>query len=241
VRRIVLAVPGAVRHADQSVTNAPNLAQLEDPAFLAAVRHATERDVVLENDANAALLGEQQAGSARDTPTAAFLAIGPGLGTGIALDGHLLRGATGVVGEFGQLPVGPLGARLEHLVTSPAILAVADFDEFFSADAPPAVKECRRQFDQALLIVLTAVTVACEPARIVLGGDVAPYLTTALPEYQELLEATLRVSPQLVPAGLGPLSAALGAVVIGLRAVYSELGVPADRLAGLPPPSVTIR
>ena len=51
-----------------------------------------------------------------------MLTLGAGVGAGLAVEGRLLWGARGLVGEFGQLPVGPMGSRLEQMVTGPGIM-----------------------------------------------------------------------------------------------------------------------
>ena len=242
IEQISLGLPGAVSQVDRSVSNAPNLPQVEDPAFLQEFERAMGREVQVDNDANFALIGEQRFGSARDTPTAAMLTLGSGLGAGLAIDGRVLRGRHGLVGEFGQLPVGPLGTRLEHMVTGPGILRRAE-EAGVSLDDPAglfvdeptgAVKALRAHFDQALLIVLTAIAVSCEPGTIVLGGGISKSLLGSLPQYQVALSQTLRIAPTLVGASLGDFSGAAGAMVASLRAAYLALGVDDRALNELP-------
>ena len=120
--QIALGLPGAVGEAGDQVSNAPNLPQIEDPAFLAGLRAALPAPIVIDNDANYALLGEQRFGAASAAPTAAMITLGAGLGSALAIGGRLLRGKHGLVGEFGQLPVGPFGPprALGHRPRHPA-------------------------------------------------------------------------------------------------------------------------
>lgn len=241
-RIVTVGLPGAVALDNRTVTNAPNLPQIETDGFLDSVRRRIGVPVLADNDANLALLGELHFGAAREADTAAMLTLGAGLGAGIAVNGEILRGPTGLVGEFGQLPAGPLGARLEHMVTGPGILrraaeagvALDSPAELFASPSRPGVGELRAHFDAALLIVLTALTVACEPERIVLGGGIAKSLGPALGKYRVQLEQTLRVAPALVPSGLGDFSGAMGGVVLSLREVYRAMGVPEPTLRQLP-------
>ncbi|MEA2974159.1 MAG: hypothetical protein QOG82_2617, partial [Actinomycetota bacterium] len=119
---VAVGLPGAVRRHDRSVSSAPNLPQVEQRAFLDVLEQRLGPALDLDNDSNYALLGEQRFGAARSARTAVMLTVGAGLGAGVALDGRLLRGRNGLVGEFGHLPVGPLGTPLEHLVTGPGIM-----------------------------------------------------------------------------------------------------------------------
>lgn len=242
VTELSLGLPGAVSQHDTTVSNAPNLPQVENPLFLRAVESEFGLTPHVDNDANFALLGEQRFGAARNTPMAGMLTLGAGLGAALSINGHILRGRHGLVGEFGQLPVGPLGTRLEHLVTGPGILRraselgvhLADPSELFVESPSPTIQQLRNHFDQALLIVLTAIAVSSEPEVIVLGGGISKSLESSLPRYREALRQNLRVSPTLIPAALGDFSGAVGAAVASLHAVYEKLGVEERALGELP-------
>jgi glucokinase len=242
VDRVCIGVPGAVRVADSGISNAPNLGQVEDPRFISRLVERLGKPWLIDNDANYALLGELHFGAASQASTAAMLTIGTGLGAGLAIDRQVLRGEHGLVGEFGQLPVGPLGAHLEHMVTGPGILrraseagvAMADPAELFVPQPEPAIAQLRAQFDQAILIVLVAAAVSCEPQCIVVGGQVGRALAADADRYQEALQATLRVAPRISTAALGDFAGAAGAVADGLQRAYRELGVSDDHLGDLP-------
>lgn|GEM_PF-601550 len=240
--QVALGLPGAVSQDDFSVSNAPNLPAVEDAAFLTTLRAELGRPVHLDNDANYALLGEQRFGAAKDAPNAAMLTLGAGLGAGLAVEGTLLKGNRGLVGEFGQLPVGPMGSRLEHLVTGPGIMrraaeanvSLSEPAELFAKDTSPLIRSLRAQFDQALLIVLMAIVVSCEPSTIVLGGGISKSLAGELSQYEESLRTALRYAPKLTPAELGDFSGAAGAAVASLHAEYLAIGVQREALTWLP-------
>ncbi|SFN51272.1 ROK family transcriptional regulator [Mycetocola miduiensis] len=249
VAAISLGLPGAVSQVDRTVSNAPNLRQVEDPTFLTVCELAIGLPLHVDNDANLALLGELRFGAARHTPYAAMLSLGAGLGVGIAIDGVVLRGRHGLVGEFGQIPIGPHGERLESFTTGPGLLrhaAAAGMElaspaELFadggggSDSAPDQVRaKLRAEFDQALVAVLTAIAVSSEPETIVLGGGIAKSLTENLGSYQRLLEQNIRIAPTLTRVELGDFSGAAGAVVAALHAVYLDLGVQPSSLSALP-------
>ncbi|GLI26404.1 sugar kinase [Agromyces rhizosphaerae] len=242
VEGMYVGLPGAVGRDGSTISNAPNLAQVEEPGFLEALRAQTDRPVFADNDANLALLGEQHFGAARNAPTAVMLTIGTGLGAGLAIDGRILRGAHGVVGEFGQLPAGPLGTRLELMVTGPGILRLAreagvQLDspaDLFATDASEPVRALRAHFDQAMLIVLSAATVSCEPEVIVLGGGIAKSLARDLGRYATVLEHHLGTAPRLVASELGDFAGATGAVVAALHEVYRGLGIDDRAFRDLP-------
>jgi len=65
--------------------------------------------VALDNDANAAALGELVYGGAKGMQHFIMLTLGTGVGSGIVCDGRLLHGAHGAAGEWGHAIVNPDG------------------------------------------------------------------------------------------------------------------------------------
>jgi predicted NBD/HSP70 family sugar kinase len=238
---VALGLPGAVRRDDRTVSNAPNLRQVEDPDFLRVLEQELGMDVELDNDSNYALLGELRFGAARDAQTAVMFTVGAGLGAGVALDRRLFHGRTGLVGEFGHLPAGPLGSSLEQLISGPGILNRArelgllfdnPADVFHSTD--PRLSPVKQHIEQALLIVLTAAVVAYEPEVIVLGGGISHALEPGLEQLNRRLRDIVPTAAPVQVAGLGDLSGALGAVVAALHTTYRRLGLADLHLAHVP-------
>jgi len=85
--------------------------------------------VVMDNDANAAALGEAVFGAARGFDHVLYLTVSTGIGAGLLLNGHLHRGANSLAGELGHtlvLPDGPActcgrNGCLEAVASGPAI------------------------------------------------------------------------------------------------------------------------
>ncbi|MFJ6151386.1 ROK family transcriptional regulator [Micromonospora profundi] len=239
---VAVGLPGAVRQHDRTVCNAPNLPQVEDPEFLRLLEKRLATGIEVDNDSNYALLGELRFGAARDTQTAVMFTIGAGLGAGVAIERRLFRGRSGMVGEFGHLPAGPLGGALEQIITGPGILARArdlglPFDNaadvFHSTD--PRLVPVKQYVEQALLIILTAAVVAYEPEVIVLGGGISHALTPDLGRLGSRLREIVPSAPAVVQsAELGDLSGALGAVVAALHNAYGRLGLAEADLAHVP-------
>jgi glucokinase len=61
--------------------------------------------VVVDNDANAALLAETRFGAARDCAHVVLVALGTGIGSGLLLDGRIYRGSRGLGAELGHMVV----------------------------------------------------------------------------------------------------------------------------------------
>jgi glucokinase len=109
--RVGLGVPGLVDPELGGVRHSPNLTWLNDRPLraLAAERLGLAKArVTLENDANAAALGEAWLGGGRGRADQILLTLGTGIGGGVILNHELWRGA-GLAGEIGHLVVDPQG------------------------------------------------------------------------------------------------------------------------------------
>jgi len=109
-RRVVAAsimVPGAVDSEKAVVVAAPNLPSLVNFALKAELEKRLGWRVVLENDANAAAVGEMWLGAARGCSDVVSVTLGTGVGGGVILGGRLWRGSHGSAGEIGHTTVDP--------------------------------------------------------------------------------------------------------------------------------------
>src|SRR5216684_2669259 len=109
IQAVSVVVPGSVQVGTGLVVNAPNIPSLPGFRLAQALRAALDRPVLLENDANAAALGEMWQGAARNCKTIICLTLGTGVGGAIILDGKLWRGIDGTAGEIGHASVEPFG------------------------------------------------------------------------------------------------------------------------------------
>ncbi len=105
-----IAIPGQFDHRSGTFVRIANLA-LQGYPFRQRLEAVTDLPIAIENDTNAAALGEWFSGSGRGIPDFALVAVGTGIGAGVILDGRLVRGAHGSAGEIGHTVVekdGPL-------------------------------------------------------------------------------------------------------------------------------------
>ena len=106
---VSVVVPGTVNAAEGVVIKAPNVACLNGFPLAAALANELNKPAILENDANAAAVGEMWQGAARDYKTIVCITLGTGVGGGIVLEGKLWRGVDGSAGEIGHTAVDPFG------------------------------------------------------------------------------------------------------------------------------------
>jgi glucokinase len=102
-----IMVPGAVDNNKAVVLQAPNLPSLVNYPLKAALEERLGWPVFLENDANAAAVGEMWLGAARGCRDVVSVTLGTGVGGGVILDGKLWRGSHGSAGEIGHTTVDP--------------------------------------------------------------------------------------------------------------------------------------
>src|SRR3982751_6615221 len=104
-----IGIPGFIDRDTGVVVGSANL-----PGFLGfPVRDAFHKHlgtrIVLENDANAAALGEMWMGAGRGVKELILITLGTGIGGGIVVGGEVLSGAQGMAGEIGHMTVIPDG------------------------------------------------------------------------------------------------------------------------------------
>ena len=102
IRGIGVGTPGSIDRENGLVVHAYNLGFDHVPlrAMLSSALGGVP--VVLENDANAAALGEARHGGAKGYRSSVCVTLGTGIGGGILLDGKLLTGCNGAAGEIGH-------------------------------------------------------------------------------------------------------------------------------------------
>jgi len=105
---IGVGVPGLVDTTQGKLIFAPNLRWTNVPLRLMWSQRF-DMPIFVENEANAAALGEYYFGVARGVDSFIYLSAGIGLGGGIMIDGKLFRGSSGYAGEVGHMTVDPDG------------------------------------------------------------------------------------------------------------------------------------
>jgi glucokinase len=104
-----IGVPGFILIEQGVIVGSNNLPEFEGFPVRDAIEARLGTRVILENDANAAALGEKWIGAGRDVNHLVLLTLGTGIGGGIILDGRVVHGYVGMAGEIGHLTVDPNG------------------------------------------------------------------------------------------------------------------------------------
>jgi glucokinase len=192
--------------------------------------------VAVENDADAAALGEAVWGAGRGSRSLLYVTISTGIGVGILLDGKLYRGAGGAHPEIGHHvldasgPVCYCGASgcWEALASGPALeawmraqgseaLSARRIFELAREGDPLALEAIHREAHYLGLGLANLVTMFC-PQTIVLGGGMMLSADLLLPRALDVVKRTCTQVPagntSIVLAGLGRHSGLLGAACV---------------------------
>jgi glucokinase len=129
VAAVGIGAPGPLDIDAGVVVAPPNLPGWDRVPLGRLIEDELSITTFLDNDANAAALGEHRFGAGRGTDHMIYVTVSTGIGGGLILDGKLYHGVGGVAGEIGHvtvLPHGPLcncGNRgcLETLASGTAI------------------------------------------------------------------------------------------------------------------------
>jgi glucokinase len=104
-----VGVPGFILIEKGVVVGSANLPYLVNYPIRDEIERRLGTQVILENDANAAALGEKWMGAGRDVDDLVLLGLGTGIGGGIIIGGRVLHGYLGMAGELGHITVSPNG------------------------------------------------------------------------------------------------------------------------------------
>ncbi|HTM17742.1 MAG TPA: ROK family protein [Terracidiphilus sp.] len=186
---IGLTVPGRFSHQLKKTVFAPNvgwpIAEIKS-----RVEEATGLPVVADNVANACVLSEVWFGNTDETHDIVLVNVSEGIGTGIFINGGLVRGAGEMAGEFGHVQIDPegipcgcgsrgcwetlasnrAGLRYYKEITGESLASIdglLDLLEQDNASASEAITRMCRALGRGLHMIVTTLA----PSEIVLVGE----------------------------------------------------------------------
>jgi glucokinase len=142
-----IGVPGIIDERTGMLRKSPNLPGWNDYPVRAEIERRLGTPVVLENDANAAAIGESWLGAARNFDSMCMMTLGAGIGGGIIFPGRVWHGMTGMAAELGHITIDPNGPLCgcgnhgcsEQYASASAVLRMAR--EAIQGGAAPALAE----------------------------------------------------------------------------------------------------
>jgi glucokinase len=236
-----VGVPGFILIDKGVIVGSNNLPEFNNYPVRDAIEQRLGAKVILENDANAAALGEKWMGAGRGVNDLVLLTLGTGVGGGIIADGKILHGQLGMAAELGHITVSPNGnpcgcgniGCLEKHASATAISAMAKLvgmgHELSSEDVYKAAlagderaKLIFRAMGEALGIALASlINIFNFPLYLLSGGPLPAWDFFAPPMMAEVTKRsfTFRNAPtRIEQATLGNEAGLYGAAYLPLVA-----------------------
>ena len=217
IEGVGVSLPGRFNQALGRLVFAPNLKWREFD-IRSLIADATGLDVELENAANACVLAAVWFDHVQDQ-NLVVLTVSEGIGAGIWANGQLLRGVSGMAGEFGHVPVDPKGlpcgcggrgcweiyasnraaVRYYQESGAPAAANLTFIDLLGraghgDAKAVKALETMAHHLGRGMRMIVAGLA----PEKIIVVGD----LTRAWNLFGPVIEAEVRA--QAFPGGIGP-------------------------------------
>jgi glucokinase len=231
-RAVGIGITGPVDAASGVVDNPHTLVGWPPTDVAGPFRERFGVPVAVDNDANAAALGEWWCGAGRGAGRLAAITLGTGIGAGLLVDGRVQRGADGRHGEIGHHvldPAGPqcyCGARgcWESLASGPALARGAGDRDVARGvrEGDPVVLEAVAEVARWTGLGLVNVGAFFVPDVVVLAGGVAEHFALMRPVIDEVLARHDRLVPtgfEVRQAETGDDAGVLGAAYAALRRV----------------------
>jgi glucokinase len=111
IQGIGIGCPGVVSTKKGIVENAPNLPGWKNIKLGPIIKNKFDYKVHLENDANAAAIGELIFGAGKKLDSFIMVTLGTGVGGGIVFNKKIFRGEFGAAGEIGHISIDVNGPK----------------------------------------------------------------------------------------------------------------------------------
>ncbi len=108
---IGIGSPGSIILKKGTVENPPNFPDWESVPLGKIIKKEFDKDVFVENDANAAAIGELIFGAGKTLDNFIMITLGTGVGGGIIIDRKIYRGENGAAGEIGHVSINGDGPK----------------------------------------------------------------------------------------------------------------------------------
>lgn len=185
---------GPVDYETGTVLTCHHVAGWEDFPLRETLQQEFTLPIYVDNDVNAATLGEAAFGAGRGLRDFVYVNLGTGIGGGVFANGALVRGAQNLAGEIGHMVVDPSGPRctcgkrgcVEAFASGPGIAAVATrhpgkprprvtAEEVFAAAKrrEPWAREVLDEVTTELAHGLGNAVALLNPSVLLLGGGVS--------------------------------------------------------------------
>jgi len=236
-----IAVSGVVQRSTGAVMVAQNIRGISDMNFIGAMEERLRMPVLVENAVDMATKGELWRGGGKGIDNFVFIGHGAGIGLGAVLEGRLLKGRKGAIGEICFLPIGGdpydprelAAGRFEAAVGAAGMVRRYEAyggatgatvrDIFAALGQQSAAAEA--VIDETARLVALAVASALavlDPDLVVMGGNIGiqPEMVRRVNGY---LARCTPLQTRLEASALGARAQLIGAVKAAMECAYDKL------------------
>ena len=237
-----ISFPGTLDRENSIIKYIPQFSNWKDVDLKTPIKSKTGFNIVIENDASAATLGEKWFGLGKKLQNFMLITLGTGVGGGIVSNNQLLTGKDNAGGEIGHVIVEPEGRRcycgnrgcLETYVSIEGLKQLCDkgqalkktfvLEDFFRSVASGSLEEVKildrylEKLSRGLAISVNLIN----PNALVLGGKLSSLLEPHILKLKEYTNS--KVIPPLKNSftlNVSPLKS--NAYVLGAAALAFEL------------------
>jgi glucokinase len=246
VSAVGVGAPGVILSGEGVVVTSPNFPDWNNLPLRQELEKVLCLPVFIENDANAAALGEQWRGAAKDVASMIFLTLGTGVGGGIVYEGRIWEGAHGMAGEVGHMTLEPEGRKcgcgnrgcLEMYASSRGIVmsyidaappgaalgagSITSADIYRAAgEGEPLAVKVMQEMGRYLGIGIASLINILNPQMVVIGGGVKDAWQLFIEATREEIRRRAFSYPaertEIVPSVLGDDAGMVGAAALALQ------------------------
>lgn len=240
LQSIGCTAPGITDSKSGIVIDAANLPGWLNVPLAEQLADRFRRPAIIENDVNAAALGEALFGAGKARHSSVYLTISTGVAAGIVLEDNLMRGFHHAAGEVGFYLPAPehIGKEWGHNgcleMTSTGIGLAKEWANLRggsdASDRATEVFEAAEEGDadaialvdraaDYLALVSVAIGTLIDPEILVLGGSIAKHQPGIVSRIQEVVSSTILSPPIISLADLGGDAPLIGALILADRLV----------------------
>ena len=245
IATMCVALPATVDVENRTVIRAPNLPELDGFGLAKEFCARLSVPVFVENDANAAAVGENWLGASKGFKNSIMVTLGTGVGGGLIVNGEIIRGIDGTAGEIGHICVEPEGKEcgcgshgcVEQYASATAVVRMAS-EVLPKSEGSSETRSSKDVYDLAVKGDESAITVfdkqgfylgtalaglvnVLNPEVLVIGGGASAGWDMFIGQLQEQIEIRAYRKPairaKLVRAILGDDAGLLGAAFLGFE------------------------
>ena len=236
VDTIAFSTCGAVNNQNSGIVGSTGNIAKEYPSM--RFQEHSKKPVFVENDANCAAWAEYKIGASRNSAVSVMITLGTGVGGGIIINGHLLKGQNGAAGEMHfkmsnkkhrkcscgswdcfEIYASGTGLKLtaEEMSKNPDITTFDVVEG--AAKNNQLMVEILKKWQNDITDGIIGLANLFDPDCVVLSGSMAEFVDTE--KIENLVNSTIVTTPvKIKKAQAGNYSGMIGAALLALEAYH---------------------